>query len=95
VPAGEDLVALGRSQRAESAAGAAPGGCGVVAQALEVGLGLGVESGDALLGGFGGLELGEEGDFVGLALESAAGGGEPPPGDRAEDSAELAGEFHG
>jgi hypothetical protein len=95
VPPGEDLLALRGGQVAEGTAGAAPGGGGVVPQTLEVGLGVGVQSGDTLLGRLGGLELGEQGDFVGLALESAAGGGEPPPGDRAEDSAELAGEFHG
>jgi hypothetical protein len=95
VPAGEDLLALLGRQRAEGATGAAPGGGGVAAQGLPVGFGGGVQAGDTLLGGLGGLELREEGDFVGLALECAASGGEPPPGDRAEESAELASEFHG
>ena len=74
VPAGEDLLALSGGEAAERAASAAPGGGGVVAHALQVDIGGGVQAGDALLGGLGGLEFGEEGDFVGLALEGAAGG---------------------
>jgi hypothetical protein len=88
VPAFKDLLALGRCQCAERAAGSAPCGGGVVAHALEVGLGCGIETGDSLLGGLGGLEFGKEGDGVGLALKSSAGGGEPPPRDWAENSAE-------
>jgi hypothetical protein len=95
VPAGEDLLTLSWGEGTESAAGTAPSSGGVVAHALAMGGGLGVQPGDALLGGLLGLELGEEGDFIGLALESTAGGGEPPPGDRAEDTASLTGEFHG
>ena len=95
IPPGENLLALLGGEGAEGPAGTAKGGGGVVAQALEVGLGVGVQSGNALLGGLCRLEFGEEGDFVGLSLESAARGGEPPPCDRAEDSAELAAEFHG
>jgi hypothetical protein len=88
VPAFKNPLALGRCQCAEGAASSAPCGGGVVAHALEVGLGCGIETGNSLLGCLGGLEFGKEGNGVGLALESSAGGGEPPPRDRAENSSE-------
>jgi hypothetical protein len=94
VPAGKDLFALGRGQAPEFPAGSAPGGGGVVADGLPVRIGGGVHAGDALFRCLGGLEFGKEGYFVGLAPQSAAGGGESAAGYRAECSAGVTVEFH-
>ena len=76
VPTGKDSVALGGCECAKSATGAAPCGGGVVPHTLAVGVGIRIETGDALLGCLGGLEFGEEGDGLGLALQGTAGGGD-------------------
>src|SRR5262245_53773899 len=94
VPRRKDLLTLCRCQGAEGASGPAPGGGGVIAHLLLVGLCISIDTGNALLGCFGGLEFGKQCDFVALATDSAAGGREPRPGDRARQSGELTLEFH-
>jgi len=79
---------------AKGAAGSAPAGGFGIAPALDSGDAIEVEAVAALLRGLGGLEIGKEGDGIGLSRKGAARGGESAWGDFAAGGFDVGLKFH-
>ena len=76
-----NMGALFCGQGAKGAASATPSGGFGIAPALDSGDAIEVEAVAALLRGLGGLEIGKEGDGIGLSRKGAARGGESARGE--------------